>query len=131
MRLVNCGGLPANSLESLIFGHEKGAFPGAFDSQIGLLQHCDGGTLILDEIDRMDRALQDRLALQLARDAGLDRWLEGRLSDDQFARNLSLIWAGLPLDGSNRSAYQGVSGNRAMLGYRDVIARLHVLRKEG
>ncbi|PZT85172.1 MAG: sigma-54-dependent Fis family transcriptional regulator [Citromicrobium sp.] len=62
MRLVNCGGLPANSLESLIFGHEKGAFPGAFDSQIGLLQHCDGGTLILDEIDRMDRALQDRLA---------------------------------------------------------------------
>jgi conjugal transfer mating pair stabilization protein TraG len=81
--------------------------------------------------ERFTPALQDRLALQLAQDAGLDRWLEGRLSDDQFARNLSLIWAGLPLDGSNRSAYEGVSGNRAMLGYRDVIARLHVLRKEG
>ena len=62
MRLVNCAGMPANSLESLLFGHEKGAFAGAFDRQVGLLQHCDGGTLMLDEIDRMDLRLQDRLA---------------------------------------------------------------------
>ena len=62
MRLVNCAGLPGNSLESLLFGHEKGAFPGAFDKQVGLLQHCDGGTLMLDEIDRMDLAIQERLA---------------------------------------------------------------------
>lgn len=66
MRLVNCAGLPANSLESLLFGHEKGAFPGAFESQVGMLQHCDGGTLMLDEVDRMDRAMQDRLAEVLA-----------------------------------------------------------------
>ncbi|MBX7495510.1 sigma-54 dependent transcriptional regulator [Qipengyuania sp. 6B39] len=62
MKLVGCGSIPATSLESLVFGHEKGAFAGAFDRQTGLLEHCDGGTLILDDIDRMDLLLQDRLA---------------------------------------------------------------------
>jgi conjugal transfer mating pair stabilization protein TraG len=80
---------------------------------------------------RFTPALQDRLALQLARDAGLDRWLEGHLSNDQFARNLSQIWAGLPLDGSNRSAYAGVSGNRAHIRFDDVLASLRGIRAEG
>lgn len=62
MRLVQCGGIPATSLESLLFGHEKGAFAGAFDRQTGLLEHCDGGTLILDDIDRLDAQHQARLA---------------------------------------------------------------------
>ena len=62
MKLVGCGSMPATSLESLVFGHEKGAFAGAFDRQAGLLEYCDGGTLILDDIDRMDRVQQDRLA---------------------------------------------------------------------
>ncbi|MDD3798338.1 MAG: sigma-54 dependent transcriptional regulator [Novosphingobium sp.] len=62
LRIVNIGGIPANSIESVLLGHEKGAFPGAFDRQIGALQHCDGGTLVLDEIDRLPPAAQDRLA---------------------------------------------------------------------
>ena len=62
MKLVGCGAMPATSLESLVFGHEKGAFAGAFDRQTGLLEHCDGGTLILDDIERMDLPLQERLA---------------------------------------------------------------------
>ncbi len=62
MRLVHCGGMPSTSLESALFGHEKGAFAGAFDRQTGLLEYCDGGTIILDDIDRMDLAQQDRLA---------------------------------------------------------------------
>ncbi|WP_432200868.1 sigma-54-dependent transcriptional regulator [Erythrobacter sp. W53] len=62
MRSINIAGVPATSIETLLFGHEKGAFPGAFDKQIGSLQICDGGTLLLDEIDRLDRELQDRLA---------------------------------------------------------------------
>ncbi|MEO5708027.1 MAG: sigma-54 dependent transcriptional regulator [Alteraurantiacibacter sp.] len=61
-RMVNIGGVPASSLESVLFGHEKGAFAGAFDRQVGALQHCDGGTLVLDEIDRLSADLQDRLA---------------------------------------------------------------------
>ena len=61
LRIVNIGGTPANTLESVLFGHEKGAFPGAFDRQIGALQHCDGATLALDDIDRMPLGVQERL----------------------------------------------------------------------
>lgn len=61
LRIVNVGGLPANSIESVLFGHEKGAFPGAFDRQIGALQHCDGATLALDEVDRLPLSVQERL----------------------------------------------------------------------
>jgi len=61
LRIVNVGGMPANSIESVLFGHEKGAFPGAFDRQIGALQHCDGATLALDEIDSLPLSVQERL----------------------------------------------------------------------
>ena len=61
-RMINVAGVPASSLESVLFGHEKGAFPGAFDQQVGAIQHCDGGTLVLDEVDRLPVDLQDRLA---------------------------------------------------------------------
>jgi len=62
LRIINIGGVPANSIESALFGHEQNAFPGAFDRQIGALQHCDGGTLVLDEIDRLAAPLQEVLA---------------------------------------------------------------------
>ena len=65
-RMINVGGVPASSLESLLFGHEKGAFTGAFDRQVGALQNCDGGTLVLDEVDRLSLDLQDRLAEAMA-----------------------------------------------------------------
>ncbi len=66
-RIVNVGAMPANSIESALFGHEKGAFPGAFERQIGALQHCDGGTLVLDEIDRLPLPMQERLVGSIAR----------------------------------------------------------------
>ena len=65
-RVVNVRSVPANSVESVLFGHEKGAFPGAFDRQVGVLQNCDGGTLVFDEINRLSPALQERLAEALA-----------------------------------------------------------------
>jgi len=65
-RILNIGGIPANSIESVLFGHEKGAFPGAFDRQIGAMQHCDGGTLVLDEVDRLPDSVQERLAEAIA-----------------------------------------------------------------
>ena len=61
LRIVNVGMTPANSIESALFGHEKGAFPGAFDRQIGAFQQCDGATLVIDEIDRLSLAAQARL----------------------------------------------------------------------
>ena len=65
-KLVNCASMQANSLDSLLFGHEKGAFAGAFDRQDGLLQACDGGTLMLDEIDRLNLKSQERLSQVLS-----------------------------------------------------------------
>lgn len=62
MRIVNAGSTPANSIESALFGHEKGAFPGAFDRQMGAIQYCDGATLVIDEIDRLPVNVQERLA---------------------------------------------------------------------
>jgi DNA-binding NtrC family response regulator len=67
LRIVNAAGIPANSVESLLFGHEKGAFPGAFERQIGAMQQCDGGTLAIDEIDRLPMSVQERLAESLMR----------------------------------------------------------------
>lgn len=61
-RIINIAGVSANSLDSQLFGHEKGAFPGAFDRQVGAFQQCDGGTLVLDEVDRLPLETQDRLA---------------------------------------------------------------------
>jgi DNA-binding NtrC family response regulator len=66
-RIVNIGSIPGNSVESTLFGHEKGAFAGAFDRQVGALQNCDGGTLVIDEIDRLSPGMQERLVESLER----------------------------------------------------------------
>ena len=62
LRIINIAGISPNSIESMLFGHEKGAFAGAFDRQIGALQHCDGGTLVLDEVGCLPEKVQERLA---------------------------------------------------------------------
>ena len=61
-RLINARAVPANSIESVLFGHEQNAFPGAFERQVGAIQQCDGGTLVLDEVDRLSMDTQERLA---------------------------------------------------------------------
>ncbi len=67
LRIITTANIPANSIESILYGHEKGAFPGAFDRQIGALQHCDTGTLVIDEIDRLPMPMQERLLETLTR----------------------------------------------------------------
>ena len=66
-RMINIGAIPSNSVVSALFGHEKGAFPGAFDRHVGALQHADGGTLALDEVDRLPLAVQQRLLESIQR----------------------------------------------------------------
>lgn len=58
---VNCGAIPANLVESELFGHEKGAFTGAFERKIGRFQEADGGTLFLDEVGEMPFDAQVKL----------------------------------------------------------------------
>lgn len=66
-RIINVRSVPANSIESALFGHEKDAFPGAFDRRTGALQNLDGGTVVFDEVDRLSPDLQERLAEALAK----------------------------------------------------------------
>ena len=58
---VNCGALPENLLESLLFGYERGAFTGAMKTTAGYFEKADGGTLFLDEIADMSPKLQSSL----------------------------------------------------------------------
>lgn len=58
---INCGAIPADIFENELFGHEAGAFTGAQKAQIGKLEHADGGTVFLDEIESMPLDLQVKL----------------------------------------------------------------------
>ena len=58
---VNCGSIPQSLLESELFGHEKGAFTGAFRSKPGYFERADGGTIFLDEIGELSPQAQVRL----------------------------------------------------------------------
>ncbi|MEL6748090.1 MAG: sigma-54 dependent transcriptional regulator, partial [Pseudomonadota bacterium] len=50
---VNCGAIPENLVESILFGHEKGSFTGATDKRAGKFLEADGGTLFLDEVGEL------------------------------------------------------------------------------
>lgn len=73
---VNCAAMPADLLESELFGYEQGAFTGAVKSKPGKFEQCNGGTIFLDEIGEMPPALQAKL-LQVLQDGSFSR-LGGR-----------------------------------------------------
>lgn len=58
---INCAALPASLMESELFGHEKGAFTGAVDRKMGLVEAANHGSVFLDEIREMDLTLQAKL----------------------------------------------------------------------
>ncbi|MCS3796461.1 sigma-54-dependent transcriptional regulator [Niastella sp. OAS944] len=58
---VNCGALPATLIESILFGHEKGAFTGATERRIGKFEQAQGGTIFLDEIGELAADVQVKL----------------------------------------------------------------------
>lgn len=58
---VNCGAIPENLVESILFGHEKGSFTGAVDRRVGKFQEANGGTLFLDEVGELPLDAQVKL----------------------------------------------------------------------
>src|SRR6188508_3180617 len=58
---VNCGAIPEGTIDSELFGHEKGSFTGAFDSRKGYFETVNGGTIFLDEIGELPLGTQARL----------------------------------------------------------------------
>jgi transcriptional regulator with PAS, ATPase and Fis domain len=69
---VNCAAMPADLLESELFGYEQGAFTGAVKSKPGKFEICDKGTILLDEIGEMPAVLQAKL-LQVLQDGSFSR----------------------------------------------------------
>jgi DNA-binding NtrC family response regulator len=115
---INCGAIPGEILESELFGHEKGAFTGAHQRRIGLIERASGGTLFLDEISELSPDLQVKLLrvleerhimrvggatqievdfrLVVATNRDLARWVEsGRFRQDLFYR-LKVVELSIP-----------------------------------
>src|SRR5689334_13124965 len=70
--IVNCAALPANLIESELFGHEKGAFTGALVQRIGRFEAADGGSIFLDEIGEIPTETQAKL-LSVIQDGTFER----------------------------------------------------------
>nr|WP_306263466.1 sigma-54 dependent transcriptional regulator [Pararhizobium sp. IMCC3301] len=85
---INCGALPVDLIESELFGHEIGAFPGATRARYGKFEHARGGTIFLDEIESMPMALQVKL-LRVIQERSIIRLG----SNEQIALNVRFIAA--------------------------------------
>ena len=115
---INCAAIPENMLEATLFGHEKGAYTGAYSSAPGKFEQANGGTLLLDEISEMDLALQAKL-LRVIQEREVER-LGGRKTIELDVRIIAT---------TNRQLIQEVQAHRFRedLYYRLSVFPLHWL----
>ncbi len=113
--VLNCAAAPAELLETLLFGHRQGAFPGAVESQRGRILMADGGTLFLDEIGEMLpqlqakllRTLQERTIMPMGANAEIpvdvrivaatSRDIQQQLADGRFRQDLFYRLVAFPI----------------------------------
>ena len=69
---VNCGAIPEGTIDSELFGHEKGAFTGALSARKGYFEEADGGTIFLDEVGELPLTTQARL-LRVLESGGISK----------------------------------------------------------
>lgn len=114
---INCAAVPADMLESELFGHERGAFTGAVTERVGRFELASGGTLLLDEITEMPAPLQAKL-LRVLQESTLERLGSNR------TRKLDLR----VLAACNRDPTEAVAAGqlRADLLYRLDVFRIHL-----
>ncbi|MCK5909599.1 MAG: sigma-54-dependent Fis family transcriptional regulator, partial [Caulobacter sp.] len=98
---VNCGAIPENLVESILFGHEKGSFTGATDKHLGKFKEADGGTLFLDEVGELPLDVQVKLLRALQ---------EGEI--DPIGSKRSLKVDVRIVSATNRDLHQAVSAGR-------------------
>jgi DNA-binding NtrC family response regulator len=110
---VNCGAIPDNLVESILFGHEKGAFTGATERHVGKFVEAHGGTLFLDEISELPLAAQVKLLRALQE--GTVEAVGGRKPVKVDVRIISA---------TNRNLLDRVKGGHFR---EDLFYRLHVL----
>lgn len=110
---VNCAAIPEAMLESILFGHERGAFTGAVTAQPGKFEQANGGTLLLDEIGELSLALQAKL-LRVLQEQRVERLGAQR----DLALDVRVIAA------TNRDLWQEVEQGRFR---SDLLFRLDVL----
>lgn len=114
---VNCAALPENLLESELFGHERGAFTGAYQTRVGKFEQADGGTLFLDEIGDMHLSTQAKI-LRVMQDQTFTR-LGGNKTIKVDVRVIAA---------TNKDLWQEIEAGRfrADLYYRLNVVTLHV-----
>ena len=109
---VNCGALPENLVESILFGHEKGSFTGAVDRHLGKFQEANGGSLFLDEVGELPLDVQVKL-LRALQEGEVDS-VGGKRATKVDVRIISA---------TNRDLTQGVAEGRFR---EDLFYRLNV-----
>lgn len=115
---VNCAAIPETMLESILFGHERGAFTGAVSAQPGKFEQANGGTLLLDEIGELPLSLQAKL-LRVLQEQRVERLGSVR----EIALDVRIIAA------THRDLHQEVAEGRfrADLMFRLDVLPLHIL----